>query len=234
MTLFKQIAIIFSMFIILIIGSVMYLNFNSANQFIQNQLYTTSEDTATSLGLSLSMNIPSEGEDLSTMKTMINAIFDRGYYESIVLQDMQGKFLIENKNTLKVKDIPDWFVNNVKLKVPTAQSQISTGWIPYGVLSVKLHSGHAYMQLWQIFIEILEIFSILVSIVLLILYLVLKLTLKPLKNVEKQAMAITNNDFIIQNNIPFTTEFKNVVLAMNKMVVKVKDIFEHEALMVQK
>ena len=78
MTLFKQITIIFSMFIILIIGSVMYLNFTSANQFIQNQLYTTSEDTATSLGLSLSMNIPTESENLSTMETMINAIFDRG------------------------------------------------------------------------------------------------------------------------------------------------------------
>ena len=234
MTLFKQITIIFSMFIILIIGSVMYLNFNSANQFIQNQLYTTSEDTATSLGLSLSMNIPNQNENLSTMETIINAIFDRGYYESIILQDMEGKILIENKNLLKVKNIPTWFIANVDLQIPTAQSQISTGWMPYGVLSVKLNSGHAYMQLWNIFVEILQTFAVLVFIVLLILYFVLKFILKSLKGVEQQAMAITNNDFIIQNDIPFTTEFKNVVKGMNKMVEKVKIIFEHEALMVQK
>lgn len=234
MTLFRQIASIFSMFIILIISAVLYLNFNSANQFIQNQLYTTSEDTATSLGLSLSMNIPSKEEDLSTMETMVNAIFDRGYYESITLKDMDGNILIQNKNKLKVKSIPDWFINGVDLKIPTAQSQISAGWIPYGVLSVKLHSGHAYMQLWNIFTEILETFTILISIVLLILYLVLKFILKSLKGVEQQAMAITNNDFIIQDNIPFTKEFKNVVLGMNKMVVKVKNTFDHEALMVQK
>ncbi|WP_024955897.1 bifunctional diguanylate cyclase/phosphodiesterase [Sulfurospirillum arcachonense] len=234
MTLFKQIAIIFSLFIILIMGSVMYLNFNSANNFIQNQLYTTAEDTATSLGLSLSMNIPQNSEDLSTMETMINAIFDRGYYESIILKDMDGKVLIQNKNILKVKNIPNWFINNINIVVPTAKTQISAGWIPYGTLSVKLHSGHAYMQLWNIFTEILETFSILICIVFLCLYFLLKFVLKSLKGVENQAMAITNNDFIIQEKLPFTTEFKNVIKGMNKMVVKVKDIFEHEALMVQK
>lgn len=234
MTLFKQIASIFSIFIILIIGSVMYLNFNSANQFIQNQLYTTAEDTATSLGLSLSMNIPDNSDDISTMETMVNAIFDRGYYESITLKDMDGKILIENKNTFKVKDVPNWFINSVKLKVPTAQTQISSGWIPYGILSIKLHTGHAYVQLWNIFIEILTTFAILVSLVLIILYILLSFILKSLKGVEKQAMAITNNDFILQEEVPFTTEFKNVVNGMNKMVVKVKNIFEHEALMVKK
>jgi len=234
MTLFKQIALIFSMFIILIISSVMYLNFKSANEFIQNQLYTTSEDTATSLGLSLSGVIPKEGEDLSTIQTMINVIFDRGYYEAIILYDMEGKTLIENKNILKVKDIPDWFINNVNIVVPTAQTQISGGWIPFGTLTVKLHSGHAYNQLWEIFIEISQTFAILVSIVFLILYFLLTFVLKSLKGVEEQAKAITNNDFIIQKDMPFTTEFKNVVIGMNKMVIKVKDIFEHESLMVQK
>jgi diguanylate cyclase (GGDEF)-like protein len=211
----------------------MYLNFKSANEFIQNQLYTTAEDTATSLGLSLSLNIP-EGDDLSTMETMINAIFDRGYYESIILKDTNNKILIENKNILKVKDIPDWFITHVHIVVPTAQTQISSGWMPYGVLSIKLHTGHAYVQLWNIFIDILQTFTFLVALVLLVLYILLKFVLKSLKGVEKQAIAISKNDFIIQKELPFTTEFKSVVKAMNKMVVKVKDIFEHEAQMVQK
>lgn len=234
MTLFKQIAILFSVFIIIIITSVMYLNFKSANEFIQNQLYTTSEDTATSLGLSLSLNIPIESNDLSTMETMINAIFDRGYYEAIILRDTSGKVLIENKHILKVKSVPDWFVRYTNIVVPTATTQISSGWIPYGVLSVKLHSGHAYMQLWNIFIDILQTFAILVAIVLAILYSLLTFVLKSLKEVEKQAIAISNNDFIIQKTLPFTTEFRSVVNTMNKMVTKVKDIFEHEAVMVQK
>ena len=234
MTLFKQISIIFSVFIILIMGSVMYLNFNSANNFVQNQLYATSEDTATSLGLSLSMNIPADGKDLSTMETMINAIFDRGYYEKIMLQDMEGSVLIKNKNLIKVKNIPEWFIDIVDFELPTAKTQISAGWIPYGILSVKMHSGYAYEIIWNIFINLMKTFTLLTSIILIILYFVLKFVLKPLTGVEQQAVAITNNDFIIQDNIPYTTEFKNVVIGMNKMVKKVKDIFDHESLMVKK
>ena len=234
MTLFKQIAIVFSIFIILTMGSVIYLNFKSANEFIQNQLYSVSEDTATSLGLSLSINIPKDGEDLSTMETMINAIFDRGYYEYIKLKDMDGKVLINNQNRLKIKSVPDWFVKIINLKVPTAKTQISSGWIPYGILSVKLHSGYAYLQIWNTFLDMSKTFLILVFVVLLGLYFLLKTILKPLKGVEKQAIAITKNDFIIQEKLPFTTEFKNVVIGMNKMVKKVKEIFEHEATIVQK
>ncbi|MEH1010331.1 hypothetical protein QM027_05065 [Campylobacter concisus] len=35
--------------------------------------------------------------------------------------------------------------------------------------------------------------------------------------------------FIIQKRIPFTTDLKKMVLAMNSMVSKVQDIFEREA-----
>ncbi|NPA73871.1 MAG: diguanylate cyclase, partial [Epsilonproteobacteria bacterium] len=233
MTLFRQIAILFSIFIILVISSVMYLNFKSANDFIQNQLYTTSQDTATSLGLSLSMVIP-EDNDLSTMQTMINAIFDRGYYESIILYDTKGKVLIENKNKLKVKGVPQWFIDKVKLNVPIAKSQVMAGWMPYGTIAVKVHSGLAYQQLWKIFIDILRTFAILVSLALLALYILLKIVLKPLEGVEKQAKAIMENNFIVQEKLPFTTEFRHVVIAMNKMVMKVKEIFEHEAALVKK
>jgi len=234
MTLFKQIAIIFSLFIVLIIGSVMYLNFNSANEFIQNQIYSTTEDTATSLGLSLSMNIPKDKSDLSTLQTIINAIFDKGYYQSVTLKDMDGKILIENKNELKVKNVPQWFIKHIHIDVPTAKSQISSGWVPFGVISVKLHSGHAYTELWSIFKDTLNTFAFLSALAMLSLYLLLKIILKSLNKVENQAIAITQNNFIIQKKLPFTTEFKNVVIGMNKMVKKVKYIFDHEALIVKK
>lgn len=235
MTLFQQIGILISTFIILVIGSVMYLNFKSTNDFIQNQLYTTAEDTATSLGLSLSMEIPKDGsEDYSTMQTMVNAIFDRGYYEKIMLTDMDGKVLIKNSHDFKVKTVPQWFIKQVNLNVPVASSQISAGWMPFGKVHVKIHSGHAYIQLWSTFTDIIESFIILSALTLLGLYIVLKLILFSLTKVENQALAITKNDFIIQKELPFTKELKSVVTAMNSMVKKVKEIFEHEALVVQK
>ncbi|WP_458701565.1 LapD/MoxY N-terminal periplasmic domain-containing protein [Sulfurospirillum sp. 1307] len=233
MSLFKQIAIVFSLFVTLVISSIMYLNFKSSSDFLQNQLFTISEDTATSLGLSLSMNIPQD-DDISTLETIINAIFDRGYYEYIILKDMDGKVLIENKNIIKVKDVPQWFIDNVHVKVPEASTQVSNGWVPYGTLSVKIHTGYAYNQLWNSFKDLVNTFFFLTALAMLSIYILLKIILKSLKSVENQAIAITQNSFIIQKKLPFTTEFRHVVIAMNKMVSKVKDIFNQEAQMVKK
>jgi EAL domain-containing protein (putative c-di-GMP-specific phosphodiesterase class I)/GGDEF domain-containing protein len=233
MSLFKQIAIVFSLFVTLVISSIMYLNFKSSSDFLQNQLFTISEDTATSLGLSLSMNIPQD-DDISTLETIINAIFDRGYYEYIILKDMDGKVLIENKNIIKVKDVPQWFIDNVHVKVPEASTQVSNGWVPYGTLSVKIHTGYAYNQLWNSFKDLVNTFFFLTALAMLSIYILLKIILKSLKSVENQAIAITQNSFIIQKKLPFTTEFRHVVIAMNKMVSKVKDIFDQEAQMVKK
>jgi len=227
MTLFKQIAAIFAFSLLIILGTVMWLNFKTANDFVQGQLLSTAEDTATSLGLSLSP--VADYDDTSTMETMINAIFDRGYYESITLIDLDGNVLLEKKQPVVVKDIPAWFIDFIALQTPLATTQISTGWTMFGELSVRAHPGHAYMQLWQTLIEIGKSFAMLSVAILALLYFLLKIILRALVRVEEQALAINENDFIVQDKIPFTTEFKNVVIAMNSMIVKVKEIFDKEA-----
>jgi len=227
MTLFKQIATIFAFSLLIILGTVMWLNFKTANDFVQGQLLSTAEDTATSLGLSLSP--VADYDDTSTMETMINAIFDRGYYESITLRDMDDKILLEKKQPVIVKDIPTWFIDFIDLQTPLATTQISTGWTMFGQLSVRAHPGHAYLQLWQTLIDIGESFAMLSIAILALLYFLLKIILRALVRIEEQALAINKNDFIVQDKIPFTTEFKNVVVAMNSMIVKVKEIFDKEA-----
>ena len=227
MTLFKQIAAIFAFSLLIILATVMWLNFKTANDFVQGQLLSTAEDTATSLGLSLSP--VADYDDTSTMETMINAIFDRGYYESITLRDMDDVILLEKKQPVVVKDIPTWFIDFIDLQTPLATTQISTGWTMFGQLSVRAHPGHAYMQLWQTLIEISQSFAMLSVAILALLYFLLKIILRALVRVEEQALAIKQNDFIVQDKIPFTTEFKNVVIAMNSMIVKVKEIFDKEA-----
>jgi len=65
------------------------------NEQIQNRLFSDAQDTATSLGLSISM-VAEAPESDSRIKTMINAIFDSGYYRSIVLKDVDDKVIYEN------------------------------------------------------------------------------------------------------------------------------------------
>ena len=145
MTLFKQISLILSLFLVVVLMTVMWLNFKTANDFVQNQLYTDAQDTATSLGLSLSS--VADFSDLSTVETMMNAVFDRGYFEVIELNDMDGKELLSMRNEIIIKNVPSWFVNIIELEAPSASVLISDGWIPFGELTVKSNPGHAYIQL---------------------------------------------------------------------------------------
>ncbi|MDP3587424.1 MAG: LapD/MoxY N-terminal periplasmic domain-containing protein [Sulfuricurvum sp.] len=226
MSLFKQLSIMLTLFLGIILASVMILNFKTATEFVQNQLYTDAKNTSHSLGLSLSK--VADPDDTSTMDTMINAIFDSGYYELISLKDVDGKVLYERKTDVVVSDVPSWFISTVPVQSSTASSDIMMGWSRFGTLEVRGHTGNAYRQLYSTLIELVKTFLILGVIVFAFLYLLLSLSLKSLKRIGDQAKGIIKNQFIFEDKIPFTTEFRSVTVAMNAMVGKVKDIFERE------
>ncbi len=226
MSLFKQLSIMLTLFLGIILASVMILNFKTATEFVQNQLYTDAKNTSHSLGLSLSK--VADPDDTSTMDTMINAIFDSGYYELISLKDVDGKILYERKTDVVVSDVPSWFIGAVPVQSSTASSDIMMGWSRFGTLEVRGHAGNAYRQLYSTLIELVKTFLILGVIVFAFLYLLLSLSLKSLKRIGDQAKGIIKNQFIFEDKIPFTTEFRSVTVAMNAMVGKVKDIFERE------
>jgi diguanylate cyclase (GGDEF)-like protein len=50
--------------------------------------------------------------------------------------------------------------------------------------------------------------------------------LRPLKRIKHQAEGILNNEFIIEKQEPYTTEFKEVSRAMNSMVRRVQEIYQ--------
>ncbi|HEX5670127.1 MAG TPA: LapD/MoxY N-terminal periplasmic domain-containing protein [Sulfuricurvum sp.] len=226
MSLFKQMVIMLSLFLGVILISVMVLNFKSATEFVQNQLYTDAKNTAHSLGLSLSK--VADPKDTSTMETMINAIFDSGYHKQIMLSDLDGKVIYNRENDMKVSDVPQWFIHNVPIHNVSAKSDIMMGWNRFGTLEVSGHTGNAYRQLYSTFIDLVQTFLMMGMVVFALLYLLLSLSLKSLVRIRNQAKAIIDNEFIIETKIPFTTEFRSVTVAMNAMVAKVKDIFDRE------
>lgn len=214
------------LFLGVILVSVMVLNFRTATEFVQNQLYTDAKNTAHSLGLSLSK--VADSEDTSSMETMINAIFDSGYYERIRLINIDGKTIYLRENGVHVRDVPSWFIERVEIQNTTVKSDIMIGWNRFGTLEVSGHAGHAYRQLYLTLIELIQTFVVIGMIVFGVLYLLLTFSLQSLKRIRKQARAIIDNEFIIEEKLPFTTEFRSVTIAMNAMVTKVKDIFDRE------
>lgn len=226
MTLFKQMAVMLSIFLGVILVCVMVLNFKTATSFVQDQLYTNAKNTAHSLGLSLSKIV--DPEDVASMETMINAIYDSGYYERIALIGVEGNPIYVKETDVFVSDVPQWFIHMVTIQNAYATSDIMMGWSRFGTLEVSGHTGNAYRQLYQTLIDLIQTFVVIGILVLGLLYLLLTLSLQSIKQIRDQARGIIENRFIIEPKMPFTTEFRSATVAMNAMVSKVKDIFERE------
>ena len=222
MTLFKQIAIMISIFLVIILTTVLTLNFQSANTSVQDRLYEDAKNTASSLSLSLG----SANGDVSMMSTMINANFDGGEYLIISLVDVDDILLYERTAESEYSEVPSWFLENITIEAPVASANVSAGWSQVGILNVQSDVAFAYKQLYTILMNLLISFGLITITALVVLYIILAAILKPLKEVQKQAEAVGRNEFIFQKNIPNTKEFKEVVLGMNKMVSKVKAMFD--------
>ena len=227
MSLSKQMIIFITVMVITLLLGTFALNINNTKNFLQEQLLSHAQDTATSLGLSLS-SVP-DPDDISSMETMINAVFDRGYYEYINLKDMEGVTLYHRENSKKMEAVPSWFIDSIPLETPNAQALVQAGWIPLGTLEVSSHAGYAYVQLWETTKNLLIWFVAAALIAIVIAIYTTRLMLTPLKKMEKQAEAIVKKQYLLQEKLPSTTEFKQVVVAMNAMVGKLKSVFERDA-----
>lgn len=232
MSLNKQMIIFVVSILLLILIGTFGLNFYQTKSYLENQLESHAQDTATSLGLSLSS--VADPEEPSSMETMINAVFDRGSYAHIALINTEGKPIYFRANSEEIAGVPEWFINIVSIQAPSAESLIQTGWIPIGKLRIKSNPELAYVKLWENTIAISIWFLIATLITIIIAYFAIKIMLSPLKKMELQAEAIVKKEYLLQEDLPSTTEFKRVVSAMNTMVRKMKSVFDRDAKMAEK
>ena len=225
MTLYKQIMLVMSMLVLILLATAMYVNYKNAEDFIRDQLFSNAKNTASSLGVAIGQI----QADKAMSESLINAVFDSGYYEKIILSDMDDNVIYQSTDTVKVQGVPNWFIAHVHLESSVATVPLSSNWRFIGSLKISGHRGHAYEQLWQAFSEMLFGFMILGLIALVGIYLFLKIVLHPLKRVREQAEAVIQRRFIFQDKIPKTKEMRDVVNAMNLLVKKVKSIYAKEA-----
>jgi len=227
MSLSKQMMLfITAMLVILLLGTFL-LNLNNTRSFLETQLQSHAQDTATSLGLSLSS--VASPDDPSSMETMINAVFDRGYYSHIAMRDMDGNVIYEKTNSQAINGIPNWFIDLISINAPDAEALVQSGWVPMGHLTVQSHPGYAYIELWKTAITLLLWFVLAAAVAIGFAAYALRMMLAPLKEMEKQAEAIVRKEYLLQDSLPGTIEFKRVVSAMNAMVYKMKTVFDRDA-----
>lgn len=226
MRLFYQLVLLLSIFTTVIASIIFIQSFKTSTEYVQNQLYTDSVNT--SHWLAMSMAMMSNSGDVTLMKSMLNAAFDSGYYQEISLVDTKGNVIYTRKNEVQIHDVPQWFVKAIDIQNETMSSDIVINWKRFGELRVYGHTGHAYQQLYHTLLELINTFIWTGVIGFFVLYILLSYTLAALGRIRDQADSVLKNKFIIENELPFTVELRSVVIAMNAMIKKVKDVFDRE------
>jgi diguanylate cyclase (GGDEF)-like protein len=116
----------------------------------------------------------------------------------------------------------------IHLRTPVGSADVASGWNQAGSILIKSHPGFAYNSLWDDALNVTSWFAICALFVLFAGSLGLRILLKPLVLVERQADALCRKEYRIQEPLPWTRDFRRVVEAMNRMTNKVKEMFDEQ------
>lgn len=226
MTLFRQLMITIIIIFSLMLTVVMAINFNTTKGYLINQLSSTTQDTATTLSMSVSDFMAFE--DYAAVQSSINAVFDSGYFSEVRIHVYGNDSNISRSNETRIEGVPAWFIELIDFRVPVGRAIISNGWNELGQVYITGSAGYGYYQLWLASRDLLLSFIIIGTVTLILGGIALRYLFKPLAELEKQAEAIQQRRFIKMIDVPKTRELKSVVLSMNRMVEKLEKEFASE------
>ncbi|MCJ8168815.1 bifunctional diguanylate cyclase/phosphodiesterase [Atopomonas sediminilitoris] len=226
MSLLKQLFLAICVFLLVAFsGSFIVGLENSRDQQVE-QLRSHAQDAATALGLSLTPHV----DDPAMLEVMVNAIFDSGYFAQIEIRSLPDNAVLVSRDLSDSRiQAPDWFVQLVDLKPQGGDALLMRGWEQAATIHVVSHPQFALNKLWHSALGSLGWLSLCALLSALIGGWLLRLQLRPLDYMVKQARAITRREYLVAPQLPSPPELQRVVQAMNLMVSKLKSLFEEEA-----
>ncbi|MDP2817173.1 MAG: LapD/MoxY N-terminal periplasmic domain-containing protein [Polaromonas sp.] len=224
MSMYRQmwLAIILSTLLALM-GGLLASTLN-ARSYLSEQLNAKNTDNATALALALSQ----QNADAVMIELAVSALFDSGHYELIRVVDPLGKTIVERVAPANGQFVPDWFVKALPLRATPGQAQISNGWNQLGTLTVVSASRFAYQSLWKSVLQLTLALGLSGFVGGYLGTLILRRLREPLQRVINQASAISERRFV-SIDLPDVPELRQLALAMNSTVSRLKDMFAEEA-----
>ena len=135
-----------------------------------------------------------------------------------------NKILFQEKRDIKFEYVPQWFIQMIPINLEEKYSEISNGWNTSAIIYVSPNPGDAYAKLYEQAKSsiIYSIIAFVLSII--VLFTFVQYLLRPLKKIEILAKNIAKGNFETIDDLPWTTEIKNVAISMNDMSRKIESI----------
>src|SRR6185369_6139501 len=227
MTLYRQLLLGVSLLFFVLLAGVEAIYLSNSRAQLEQQLASNAQDAATALALRLG-SLKDLG-DRAAVETIINPVFDRGYFQEIRVLSPGGETLSRRALPPEDGEVPAWFATAFSLNAPGAQSLVSSGWRETGRVLVLSHPHFAYQQLWRTGTQTLAWMLAVYAVALLLVTGFLAMLLRPLREMERTAAAIARHDYQVIDRMPRARELASVVAAMNRMSVSIRRTVEGEA-----
>ncbi|VVC83103.1 EAL domain-containing protein [Sideroxydans sp. CL21] len=213
--LLGSLIVVLSVFTMLFMGMGMRLQ-----HYFQGQLSSHAQDTATSLAVAI--NSAMRQRDSILLETTVQAVFDSGYYKRVAVMDAAGKQIVEKTLPPTTGDVPKWLPKVIKLDTPLRSAFVTSGWKQAGVVEVTSQPAFAYRELWQLMKDATIWLSAAILFTMLLMAALVRSILRPLGQIEKAALAVSNRHFPVIAPIPRARELGRVVKAFNTLSSSVR------------
>ncbi|MEZ9524973.1 bifunctional diguanylate cyclase/phosphodiesterase [Enterovibrio norvegicus] len=227
MTLYRQLFTWMLAIFFLLIIAVTGIELNTTRNFLLTQQTAEVNNTINSMGLALAPYL--ESDDKVATESVINALFDGGFYQEVRLRMLSDGSEIIRQYPVTVEGVPDWYIGLDLFPVITEERTFTSGWLQLAEVVVVSHPGFAYKEMWSATIQLGVWIGILFAIAMFIIGLQLSRSLRPLALITSRAKDIARNKFGEPIPLPPTSELKTVVKAINQMSKQLEDYFEQQA-----
>ena len=227
MSLTRRLQMSLALLMLLAVVMNLFFQVRSTRSFLESQLQSHAQDTATSLAISL---VPAltQNDDIWVERT-IAAIFDRGYYQRIIWRDVHGKekrFWESRPNPIAV---PDWFARILPIASPSATALLNAGWSQKGEILVVSHIGYAQLALWQSFVDLVLGSVIAVIGLISLVMLTVKNSLEPLHRMAQAAHSFVHKKTPMQLPEKIVAELTPLANALAQMSQQILTQFNSQA-----
>ncbi|HTL30507.1 MAG TPA: LapD/MoxY N-terminal periplasmic domain-containing protein, partial [Tepidisphaeraceae bacterium] len=225
-------AFIITLMWVLVFFATLAVVVSSTRDYLQRAMESHAQDTATSLGLSITHS--AKTNDTATIDTMANAIFDRGYYREILVKRSNGEVIVAKRLEEAVEGVPEWFIKAFPLKTPRMDATVMDGWRQVAVVEVVSHAGYAYAELWRVSVRSAWVLFIVAIVSLVLVLVIMGRALRPLRDMEQQAINIAKREFTTLKKLPWARELHRITFALNSMVVAVERMLTEQSDLAEK
>ena len=227
MTLFRQLSLILLILLAFALCGTLLIGVDYAKRHLAEDLGERAQDTALALALAQPTGVTAI--DRANLDPILDALFQRGYFQALELTDANGGKLASRALDGRVADVPLWFVKLLPLQTLTINAEVIRNGTSLGTLELTSNAEYAYYRLWNSVMGVARWVPICALLVMALGAGLLGFLLSPLRALERQAEAICNRRYPIQERLPRTRELRRLVQAMNRVASRVRQIFDEHA-----